>query len=636
MRETLAYLARAIHSDAHHGCYDRAVSHRGLAGAGSTLTKMLLACAAGCAGTPTTYAASPGAPPSVPAFAMSPQTSSDPPGGGLRTRGLGGSEDPTVWGARILPESLYGSREWGADPGGGVRAGVAGVRFVASIDGGIVAALQRLPASPSAVIALPERLGGGFILAIQSRLWRAETWLGQARPIYTSPFPIGGLCVGLDRLYVRSPRGLLASLDPRTGATLDLGPLPPSPHVAGLIALDAWHEMALLDFRGALVTADAGSSWQKVPLPVEPTGVSALGGAFVVEGIDPRHRVRSWQVSPDGQEIWPVEAPSRAPAVMVRPASDKAARIFGPLPIVSALEDGWPLSDRSALVARDGTLARIRLSDGVIVEMTADAFPLTSARCHAISLAREHHPGAFGFVCGEPRGKTIIYAWDPSGARLRELRRFDDPREVLGFGNGALAARGDCDSRARSAATEPPMTAGKQAWCVRLASGAWREVWIRDDADRPARLVVLSDEREATVRPPIGGDLATASLTIADGTRSTSMALRLPSLDPQAMRALRWGIWMDGFEERRPGVLSGWVAAGESLLGIEVALNGEVRVGELIRNAGSPIASGRWAFGWTASGAGFETTDGGMTWTKEIDLPAPLAGTRSSDEPRER
>src|SRR5258708_11940509 len=71
------------------------------------------------------------------------------------------------------------------------------------------------------------------------------------------------------------------------------------------------------------------------------------------------------------------------------------------------------------------------------------------------------------------------------------------------------------------------------------------------------------------------------------------------------------------------------VDAAGAVVGVEIALDGEVRVGEYIRDAGAPIASGRWAFGWTASGGGFETIDGGMTWTKEIPLPAPIVEPRA-------
>jgi hypothetical protein len=58
---------------------------------------------------------------------------------------------------------------------------------------------------------------------------------------------------------------------------------------------------------------------------------------------------------------------------------------------------------------------------------------------------------------------------------------------------------------------------------------------------------------------------------------------------------------------------------------VEVDAEGHVRLGEYLRDAGSPFVAGRWGLGWTASRIGYETTDGGMTWTKNVDLPEPIA-----------
>jgi len=554
---------------------------------------------------------------------------------GLRERDLRGLDDPTVPGARIQPGSTEGARAWGSEPGGGVRAVVAGVRIVAWPDGAMTTAVDRLPATPALVVELPERLGGGFLLAIGARVWRAATWLGSATPVFTSTLPIADVSIGLDRVYVRSPQGILEALDPRTGSPLGLGPVPASPRVVRVAALDAWREIALADLRGVLVTSDAGASWRSVALPFEPTDVGAGRGAFSVEGLDANRRTQLWQVAMDGDASWLSAAPA-APPDTPREPLDPVARTFGARPLVAALEDGWPLADGTAIVARGGALARVRLADGALLEAVAGAFPLTSARCHPLSLARPEDRGAFGFACGEPHGPTVVYAWDAARSRLAELRRFDDAREVLGFANGAIAARGGCSSS--GAWADPMQPAREQAWCVRPPSGKspeWSEIRFEGDGVDGARLVVLSDGREVLVRPPAGGDLSTARLTIeqgaiaAKGVRpepATHLALRTAPLRAEVVRALRWGTWMDGFEERRPGVVAGWIDSAGSLLGVEITVDGELRAGEYIRDAGAPIASGRWAFGWTGSGAGFETTDGGMTWAKEIELPVPIAG----------
>ncbi len=567
----------------------------------------------------------------------------------LRTPGLRAPDDPTVRGARLVPASLQEARAWGSAPGGGVREIVAGLRIVASPAGDVLAAEGRLPANPSAVTELPERLGAGFLLALGPQLWKAVTWLGDAAPLFTMPAPIAELHVGLDRVYLRSPQGPLVAIDPRTGAVLDLGPLPSSPRVAAIAALDAWRAIAVADLRGALLTIDAGSSWRPIALPVEATQVMALDGAFAVGGLDRSRTLQWWAVLPEGQTGWLASPPasgSSQDAARSPTRADAPPDPLGARPLRAAVEDGWPLTDGTALVARDGFLVRVRLADGAVVETQADAFSLRPARCHPLSLARAAEPSAFGFVCGEPRGSTVVYRWDAAGSRLIELRRFNSPREVLSSGNGGVGVRGSCAAPAADRWSDPvdarepgePPRPEHQDWCLMSPDGSWSEMHFSGAGVEHARLVVLPRGRVALVRPPEVGDLSSARLTLTDGARATHLPLRLQPVAPEVARALRWGVWMDGFEERRPGVLGGWIDAAGSILGVEITLDGELRAGEYIRDAGSPIASGRWAFGWTASRGGFETTDGGMTWTKEnraarADRRTP-GGARSPLRPR--
>jgi hypothetical protein len=535
-----------------------------------------------------------------------------------------------------VPVALDEARFRAPEPGGATRAVIAGVRVLARADGTLETAADRLPASPTAVVRTPERLGGGFLYAIAKQLWRSDGWLSAARPIYTAGSGIGQILVGLDRVYLRIASGSLEAVDPRTGAHLDLGPLPASPHIGRLVARDGWRAIAVADLRGTLLTTDAGSSWRPLALPLAPTEVDVAGDGFVVGAVGTAggdHQLRFWRVNPDGRvEALPAgtrvgnDADSVAdPGATTR---EPARRLFGPRPLVAALEDGWPLEDGTALVARDGALARVRLSDGAIVELALDAFAPAPTRCHPVSLARPIDPAAFGFVCGETRGATRVFRWAAARGALEEIRRFDEPRRVLAFGNGALAAAGGCgaldDSRAAS------RSAPASVWCVMTPDGAWTERRVRGARAPEARLVVLSDGRLVAIWPPAGeGRQAHLEVVAADDAPAAAIPLAWPPLRADVIRAVSLGTWLDGFEERRPGVLGGWVDAAGSVVGVEASLDGQLRVGEYIRDAGSPVVSGRWAFGWTASRRGFETTDGGMTWSKDISLPDRVAESRA-------
>jgi hypothetical protein len=544
--------------------------------------------------------------------------------------GVGAPDDVMVRGARIFPESLEDGQSWGAAPGGGERAIVGGERVVSWPGGAIADTLDRLPAPPSAGVEVPGRMGGGFLFALGPRLWRAGTWLGPVQPLVTLSNAITQVQIGLDRMYVSTQGGGLVAVDPRQGTLVGLGPLPATPTLGRMAALDAWRAVVIADLRGVLMTLDAGSTWRPLPLPIEPADVVLTGDTIAVGGFDDRRQGAWWEVRGDGQVGRLGGRPADPVSSDAALSPDPSLRTFGPRPLALAIADGWPLVDGTALVARDGTLGRIRLSDGARVETVLDAFPMRPARCHAVSLARPRERGAFGFVCGAPRGATVIYRYASADGRLAEVRRFDGPREVLAFGNGALAARGGC---APGAVGDGPT--GDRAFCVMPPGGGWSELHFRgQDVDR-ATPVVLHDGRVALVRPPRGDDLSTMRLTLTDGAtdgaRSTHLSVRMPPMHADVARALGAGLWMDGFEERRDGVLGGWVDAGGSVVGVEIALDGQATVGTYIRAASDVFVSGRWGLGWTASRIGMETVDGGMTW-QGFDVPEPIGPFRSHRE----
>lgn len=660
--------------------------------------------------------------------------------GSFRAVGVGAAQDPTIRSARLLPEVVDESITYGTEAGGGSRVITSGLRVVTSPKGAIVAAEDRLPQAPASTIALPERLGGGFLFVIGTTLWRADRWLGPVKPIFTSSQPVTAILPGLDRVYVRSQTAVLA-IDGRNGQVLDLGPWPASPYVASYAAADGWRAAAVTDMRGVVATFDAGATWRALDLPMEPKQVVVSADSLAVGGFESGRAETWYEVRPDGSiarlgaaprdvhvKLTPtptsgrtvfggypapgglvIPQPTPAPAASVRFAEvrgqqrpviepsnedkeDTLAKTFGKRPLATAIEDGWPLTDGTAVIARDGSLARVRLSDGALIELVRDAFPLKPARCHPVTLTRPTAVGAFGFVCGEPRGTTVIYAYEPLRGRLSEIKRFDKPRTVTSSGNGALAVRGACaedaeptpparpepakldklkdkdgkdkdkdsesdkskDKKSKEPKLDPkapdPSAAGKKdgdldkdkdkekdkdkdkeppkapvteihPYCVLGHDNTWREIHVRGDVGGE-RVVVLADGRIVVVSPPQG--LGTpARITILDKGKATTAPVVWPRVTNDVARVLRLGLWLDGFEERRPGVIGGWIEAGGVMLGLEIALDGKATPGQYIRDAGFPFVSGKYGLGWTASRRGYETTDGGMTWTT-IDLPDPL------------
>jgi hypothetical protein len=563
--------------------------------------------------------------------------------------------DPTVRGARIVPEIVDTSTALGLEPGGGARSLSAGIRVVNLPNGGVLTSEQRFADTPKP-FALPARLGGGFLFVAGAVLYRAETWLSPARPIFSSSTDIADVIVGLDRIYLRARNGSHQAIDPRSGKVMDLAPWPRSPLVGRYRALDGWRAVALTDLRGAVATFDAGGSWKPLALPIDPksveiaridaaSGEAVLASPFgtpgdflVIGGTEAdRQTPACYGLRADESTVRLPVCPADAPAesLPVASAEGPLAKLFGGRPLLAAVEDGWPIDGRTALVARDGILARVRLGDGAIASATADTFPSHASRCHPFPLLLDSGPPGLGFACGDAQGRTIIYAYDVARAELGEIQRFEPARAVLSFGNGSIAVRGSC-------AGEDPR-AGRR-FCV-LSRGVesstprWREVALPEEAARThpsapsdspesasSRLLVFGDGRIAALVPP-RERLDDAHLAFLDGGRAATVPLWFDAAPPDAVRALKSGVWLDGFEEREPGMFGGWVDAAGAMLGVRVSERGEVRVGAYIRDAGSPTVSGRYGLGWGPSGRGYETTDGGMTWIA-IEVPEPLSAPR--------
>lgn len=562
----------------------------------------------------------------------------DPSAEQLRAR-VGGSLPFTVslGEARYVPVSARRDEKRFGGSLEGARALVNGIRLIELPNGGVLSATSPLPSggvTESGVLEVPSRMGGGFLFLIGSSVHRADDWLSPTHPIFTAPTApassIVRMTVGLDRVYLQLDRGTWVPIDPKDGQLLDLGTFPRAPFVTSLVTLDGWRAAALADARGVVVTTDAGATWTPIPLPANPVSLDRIGDMLVVKAGDSSSSDRTawFEINTDGRVGRLARDPAEeddAPTGELEEAP--ASTPFGVRPLVAAIEDGWPLTDGTALVARDGAIGRVRMSDGALVEIARDVFPLRPARCHPFSLARPTSPAAFGFACGTPRGATEIYAYDALAGAPTLLRRFDKPRVVASSGNGAIWIRGACaqdapsDDEARS----------RQTYCVLGHDNRFTDFVVQGEIGAQ-RIVVLADGRRAVIAPPVAGNLAGASVTVLDkGVAKTSPIIWEP--DAPSERAaiehvLRNGTWLESFEERKPGKLSGWVVTGHVAIGIEIGADGHARHGMFVPDMGTTIVSSAYGIGWSSHG--YETIDGGMTW-HQVDMPLTLPADNRSD-----
>ncbi len=555
---------------------------------------------------------------------------------------IAAAADPTLHPARLVPvKAGEDDKGYGSEAGGGKRMLVSGVRVVRLAGGGVESAVDPLPAPPSFTLEVPERLGGGFLFAMGPVIWRAEKWLSPLKMLYAASQAPTQLFVGLDRVYVRVANGSYGAFDARVGTPMDLGPWPGSPDVSRYVAADGWRAVAIADLRGAVATFDAGGKWQSLGLAIQPKELRLVGDAIVVSGVDANNTQQAYAVQPNGQ-VAHLQDDEPGGRKRAKGETTEEAQRASKNPLLAAVLDGWPLEGGTALVARDGALTRVRMSDGAIIDTAPDAFPLKPARCHALSLSPPKAPAAFGFVCGLPHGATEIYAYDATQGKLVTLRHFDTPRAVFSPANGTLVIEGACDTDA--IAVDIKKT--EQTYCIMRRNRAFEDFVVNGDVGTE-RVVPLADGRTAILSPPIA-DLATARLTVFDGTRPKTIPIvfdgaaaprpprahkrddddddddeRAPDDASVVTAVLRSGTWLRGVEERTPGVLSAWVEHSGRYVGVEVNVTGKAKHGPYIADLGTAVVSGRYGLGWTASRQGYETIDGGMTW-KPLALPEPL------------
>ncbi|HEY3235409.1 MAG TPA: hypothetical protein VGJ84_11900, partial [Polyangiaceae bacterium] len=207
-------------------------------------------------------------------------------------------------------------------------------------------------------------------------------------------------------------------------------------------------------------------------------------------------------------------------------------------------------------------------------------------------------------------GDTSIYQFEPPLA-MRLLMRFRGPRFIASSGNGALVIRGGCGEKTHPQAGD---------YCVRSMDGSLRTIAVKSSSGTE-RLVSLRDGRVAVLFPPSPETRGTLTLVEHNG-KSRTVPLKLPN--ERGATILGRGLWLEGFTEDRNQQLQGWVVYNGPLVGIQVKLDGSVKMGTIredIQHALPP--AGSLALLLLADGTGLQTVDGGFTWS-ELDLPAEL------------
>lgn len=499
---------------------------------------------------------------------------------------------------------------------------VGGTRWVDHPDGSIERAEQVLAQDNLRAIALPERLGKGYVFYADTGhatlIWRADDWIDRLQPLAQVDPPVRAIVPGFDRLYLTGQTNhALRAIDPSSGVAKELAPLPAAATYAAMAFADPWFGVVLADVRGPLATFDAGESWHPLARTLRPRDVSVLGPSTIaIDAEEGRFELAASgllrQTSAEGEDAlfrgartfarYPAEAFGDEASSLPSPSA------LGARPLTLAVLSGFPDQAGSAVVLARGALARVRLADGKLLALTPDAYS-DAGPCRGVALGA----GA-GFVCGDERTPTQVLAYEGGG--VTPVLTFAEPRTVRASGNGALVVEGACGAPAERASEA-------RSYCLRSVSGARSELRVQGELGRE-RVAALADGRGAVLLVPRADDAGRLVLASRTGTREVE--LDLSEVSGARARLLRSGLWLNELVETAEGELGTWVAGAQAFIGVRVALDGKVRAGQLEQGLEETLFSGAHALHFTGSVSLRETHDHGFDW-QEGDLPPAVQNT---------
>jgi hypothetical protein len=499
---------------------------------------------------------------------------------------------------------------------------VGGTRWVDHPDGSIERAEQVLSEDNLRAIALPERLGKGYVFYADTGhatlIWRADEWTGALQPLAQVDPPVRAIVPGFDRLYLTGQTShAVRAIDPKSGVAKDLAPLPAAATYAGMAFADSWFGVVLADVRGPLATFDAGESWHPLARPLRARDVSVLGSSsLAIDAEDGRFELGAngllRQTSAEGEDALFRGARTFARYPADAFAGDEHALAgttpFGTRPLKLAVSAGYPDAVGSAVVLARGALGRVRLADGKLLSLTPDAYTDVGP-CRGIALGA----GA-GFVCGDERTPTHVLAYD--GRRVTPVLTFSTPRTVRASGNGALVIEGTCAEREARAS-------GSRSYCLRAVSGARSELRVHGELGRE-RVAALGDGRGAVLLVPRADDAG--RLVLASNGSTREVELDLSDVSGARARLLRSGLWLNELVETGAGELGTWVVGAQAFVGVRVGLDGKVRAGKLEQGLEETLFSAGHALHFTGSVSLRETHDHGFEW-QDGDLPPAVQST---------
>lgn len=433
---------------------------------------------------------------------------------------------------------------------------------------------------------LPAWLGEGWLFWSQYAMWSSSTFLGELRPVVSTDALLSQVSFGPSFVLMRHHDGNRFAWDPKAGKRIRLSP----PGLVDVAALPDGRAIAVLEAGRATASTDGGKTWKDVSARATPwaSKVSASHGDVWLEtsaGV-------ALRLAKDGSFEEFAAIPKEEP-----PAPKDPRWTIKESPLEAVLRRGVPLDDRTAAVEVQGTIARVDVRSGAIIDVSRRVLP-PGVTCEMMRVTNQI------LIACKGRSTSLVATSPLFGEPVIE-KTFQSEGTFAAAGS-TIVFNGPCD--------EPRKTASNP--CVRRREG-WVQLGATEESDagEPVRRVVsrwIPSESGRVIGIETVAELG--FFEPATGTRTEckhdQLARNMRGLANNSPRVLdrSWVLGQDG-------IIRGWSNQG----GVTV----DTKTCQVLRSPfeyQSLKTSAEKGFATDPTGKAWQSTDRGASW---IEVAAP-------------
>lgn len=328
---------------------------------------------------------------------------------------------------------------------------------------------------------LPSWLGEGWLFWNSNAMWSARSFLGELRPVASTNAMLNQVSFGPSFVLLRHHDGNRFAWDPAAGKRTKLSP----PGLVDIAALPDGRALAILEAGRAASSTDGGRTWKDVGARATPwaTKVSARDGELWLE----TSGGAALRLAKDGSFEEFAAVPKDEP-----PAPKDPRWTIPESPLEAVLRRGVLLDDHTAAVEVQGTIARVDVRSGTLVDVTRRVLP-PGVTCDLMRAGEQL------FVACKGRNTSLLATSPLFGEPVIE-KTFPSEGGFLAAGS-TIVFNGPCDQPRK----------GVQNPCVRLR-GAWTQLGTEepDAGEAPPRVVSrwVASENGRVIGIETSGDLA--------------------------------------------------------------------------------------------------------------------------------